>query len=496
MDMQTRITKAGGLLALAVGCCLLAAAPASAATPGELLEKAIYTEETVGNIEEAMKLYQQVIAEGKTAQVTAARAQYRLAMCYQKKGQQAEARAAFQAVVDNFPTATDLVAEARKHLNTDLGLLKAPWKLGERMQLDMKLATGMSIGTTIYMIDAADKTAGKDGEAGEDVAAGQDILRCGTRQLVMINGATGFSEVYCHAESFAPIRSLWKHSLLGEAITTYSKTSAKVEVVGKDREFTIDFTPPAFDNEQCVELFRRLPLAEGYKTTFTVVTSLGGSQLALGIEVPGKETITVPAGTFDCYKVVLNIGQTFWISADEHRYVVRFAAGGVSADLARVWQVQPGEAEQCITSTFSLTLPYRWLAYEPKPDADADASEVVLLDPRAVSEAEVNVRPKSSLAAAEQASPQAWTESFVKGMKNKLADFALDESGIVETEVGGKPAAQIVANFTESGKPYRMLGVAVIGDPNAAVLRFTAPVDKFDSLRKDFDAIVSSFQFK
>ena len=40
----------------------------------------------------------------------------------------------------------------------------------------------------------------------------------------------------------------------------------------------------------------------------------------------------------------------------------------------------------------------------------------------------------------------------------------------------------------------RMLGVAVIGDKSAATLRFTAEVDKFDSLRKDFDAIVASFK--
>jgi hypothetical protein len=461
-----------------------AAMPASAATPGELLEKAIYTEETVGNIDEAMKLYQQVVAEGKAAQETAAQAQYRLAMCYQKKGQHAEARDAFQALVDNFPTATDLVAQARKHLSTEVELLKAPWTLGERMQLNMALATGMPIGTSVYMIDAAEKEAGKE------------TVRCWTRQFVALNGANSFSEVFCQADSFAPFRSLWKHTLLGEAIATYSATSVKIEVVGKDREFTIDFTPPAFDNEQCVQLFRRLPLAIGYKTEFTVVTSLGGSKLPLGIEVPAKETLTVPAGTFDCFKVVLNVGQTFWISADEHRYIVRFAAGGVNADLVKVWQAEPGSDESVSTSDFVMSLPTGWLTYEPTRSKDSDGVEVFLLDPRADAQSQVNVRQKSTLAEAERSSPKVWTESFIEGMQKKLVDFAIDGSGIVETTVGGKPAAQIVANFTEGDKKYRMLGVAVIGDENAAVMRFTTNADKFDSQRKDYESIVESFEFK
>ena len=290
-------------------------------------------------------------------------------------------------------------------------------------------------------------------------------------------------------------RSYWKHTILGEAIATYADSSVKIEVVGKDRDFTIDFTPPVFDNEQCVQLFRRLPLAEGFKTEFNVVTSLGGSKLTLGIEVPEKETLTVPAGTFDCFKVVLNIGQTFWISADEHRYVVRFAAGGINADLVKVWQATPGTNQSVATNEFALSIPSGWLSYEPTRK-ESDRVEIFLLDPRANTRSEVGARPKSTLDEAERSSPKAWTESFMVDMKKKMADFAVDGSGIVETNVGGKPAARIVANFTDDGKQYRMLGVALMSDDTAAVLRFATTADKFDSLRKDYDSIIESFQFK
>jgi hypothetical protein len=55
----------GGLLILVVQVgMLLAAAPSVGATASDLLQKAIYEEETVGNLDAAMKLYEQVIAEG------------------------------------------------------------------------------------------------------------------------------------------------------------------------------------------------------------------------------------------------------------------------------------------------------------------------------------------------------------------------------------------------------------------------------------------------
>src|SRR4030095_6155074 len=59
-----------------------------------LLEKGIYSEETKGDVEAAMKLYEQVIAEAKSGQAVAAQAQYRLGVCLHKKKNYAESTAA------------------------------------------------------------------------------------------------------------------------------------------------------------------------------------------------------------------------------------------------------------------------------------------------------------------------------------------------------------------------------------------------------------------
>ena len=81
------------------------ALPATAATASELLEKAIYTEETVGDLEEAIQIYEKVLAESKESINAAAQAQFRIGTCYAKQGKTEEAAAAFQAVIDDYPGA-------------------------------------------------------------------------------------------------------------------------------------------------------------------------------------------------------------------------------------------------------------------------------------------------------------------------------------------------------------------------------------------------------
>ena len=260
------------------------------------------------------------------------------------------------------------------------------------MQFDMKLPTGLPIGTMIYMVDGAKHD-------------GKDVTRCSTRGIVTINDAASYSWVLCDTESFQPFESFWKHSLLGEAMATYADDSVDDRSRRSEgSDWTIDFTPPAFDNEQCVELFRRLPLEVGYKSTFTVIPILTGNKLPLGIEVPSKETITVPAGTFECYKLVLNIGQTFWISNDEHRYLVRFVAGGVTADLTKVWQAEPEQTETSGATIFRSRCRPVGSPTTPLSRSEPNETDYVLLDPHAEcgvairDPAEVDARAKRSRA--------------------------------------------------------------------------------------------------
>ena len=56
--------------------------PESASSTAELLEKAIFTEETVGDLKAAIKIYEQIVAEAEANRSHVAQARYRLGMCH------------------------------------------------------------------------------------------------------------------------------------------------------------------------------------------------------------------------------------------------------------------------------------------------------------------------------------------------------------------------------------------------------------------------------
>jgi len=94
-------TRPFAVVLLTCGFIVTLGLPATAATVSELLEKAIYTEETVGDLDKAIQTYEKVVVEGKDAQNVAAQAQFRIGTCYAKLGKTEESAKAFKAFIDN-----------------------------------------------------------------------------------------------------------------------------------------------------------------------------------------------------------------------------------------------------------------------------------------------------------------------------------------------------------------------------------------------------------
>src|ERR1039457_3536220 len=129
------------------------------------------------------------------------------------------------------------------------------------MQLNIALASGMDIGTGEYRADLVAPVNGRQ------------VWRVGCRLMA---GPQSVSSVDVDAETFRPLTSHWKHSLLGEANATYKPGEIEIQRVGKSQPdvFTID--SPVYDNEEAMHGIRRLPLQVGYKTTLPILTTLGG----------------------------------------------------------------------------------------------------------------------------------------------------------------------------------------------------------------------------
>ncbi len=86
--------------------------------PAVKLERAVQIETVDGDLEAAIKLYKEIIAENGNHRAIAAKAQLRIGICHEKLGQKnsKQAQDAFQKVIDNYPLQSDEVKIAQEKL--------------------------------------------------------------------------------------------------------------------------------------------------------------------------------------------------------------------------------------------------------------------------------------------------------------------------------------------------------------------------------------------
>jgi tetratricopeptide (TPR) repeat protein len=203
---RIRTLLIAAMLAAAPAIWAASPSPTPSASVSELLEQGIYNEDTKGDIDAAISIYQQLIVQASANDSLAAQAEFRLGQCYLKENRKDDATAAFQKLVKDFPNETELVAKAKEYLPGAMKLEPVPWVDGERLQLKLYTATGTELGIVEYRSDLV--------ESGT-----QSIWRVGAR--LDAGGAGSVSSVDAEAETFRPISSRWKHSLLGEVEAVY-----------------------------------------------------------------------------------------------------------------------------------------------------------------------------------------------------------------------------------------------------------------------------------
>src|SRR5438128_8803080 len=146
-------------LAIAILILVLMGLPAAGQSTADLLQKGIYTQETVGDLDGAIKIYRQIVNSASHSRTYAAQAQYRLAQCLLKKGDKAEAAKAFEKLVQDFSEEKELVAKAREQMISDTKLLPIPWGDNELSEFQIKLPNGNVVGTKIFSITSSDTNA-------------------------------------------------------------------------------------------------------------------------------------------------------------------------------------------------------------------------------------------------------------------------------------------------------------------------------------------------
>jgi hypothetical protein len=448
----------------------------------------------VGDLDQAIQIYKQVVTDAQTAKKAAAQAQYRLGQCLLKQKKTDEAIAAFRQVIEDYPDQAEWVAKARKHVpeKPQLQLGPVPWEDGEFQQLTVKLGGGLKIGSFVWSVESARLD-------------GQDVWRMKTYRYVLAGGDNrGMSLVDADKQKFQPIRSSFRHTLIGTTDAAYDFDAGKVTVTRpgtEDAPRSDQLERTYYDNEQGVFVFRRLPLAEGFQAKVPIYASFGAGKIDIEVKVVAKETIEVPAGSFECYKVhLLPVNQTFWHTADAHRYLVKFEAAGVTAELERLGQNKPDEVRPLRDDRFgfSLDLPASWYHMKESTSKDRPVRMVHLIDPGATAIHIVGVWKTDSIKNDEaKKSARAWAEHRLSSAKKELKELQIRPDSWEQRKVSGWPATSVIGDYLVGEDKKVGYSVFLLGEETACELTILAcNPDQLDRKRAAFDKIIETFETK
>ena len=454
-------------------------------TASDLLQKGIYTQETIGNLDDAIKIYKQVVQRGRESRSNAAQAQYRLGICLLKKGQQAEAISAFRKVIEEYPEQTELVNQARTYIPSDLKLLPASWADGEILEYDVNME----------FMKAAPPGSIKTWYAFQPSKGHPDRWIFENR---MYNFAMVASmQVEADRETMKPVASFTRNPAAGNQQINYDAREIRIEVKGRElRKVPVD--GPVFDQFELPAVLRRLPLAPGYKVTLPVFSTEGLAHRI--VSVTGTEDITTPVGNFHCYQVeVGSETQKYWIAADASRLIVKFDTGpSVSSVLSAVHRADS------VPRSFhddklgiSLTPPAGWSIQKfTLPAGETSINIVQLVDSNSLALVTFTIEPKK---ADEEVTPAA-VRAAAEGRSKKsptMFDASVRADSWQDLQVGGHPAVRWLADVTDMFK-RSLVEYAVLIRTDSSNVEFSAKVEPadFDALRPAFDVILNNVTLK
>lgn len=480
-----RLLKRIGLV-LILASTICAAFPAQ--DPAVLLEKAIYTEETLGNLNEAIGLYQQIVADTDAGRATAALALYRLGTCYQKSGRAGDAQTIFSKLTRQYPEQQELISKIPALSNAPQFRL-APWIDGELLRYSASTkGSGTGLGLSQILTIEAVKEGGKSGWRFRAIAGMTSPMES---DVVLMDSAF----VPIDSRQNGPEQEPMSHTQYLPNRVVFSKT-----VAGNVKTTEFPLTRTAYNENQIIYLLRSLPIKEGFETTLPIFKSSDGSIVDIKVTVEGREKITVAAGTFDCYKIVNrgnNAEYTYWLSSDGHFYPVKFSASStVDLELIAISKLEKNkpaifaDSEQGI----SLSAPPGWILYS----SNLMGTQLInMIDPEDETYCYMGI---TKLTATEDMSaylPKA-ADTINKIYQTTYKEYQVRNESRENTTIAGLTAMRFIADHKTllNGRDVVLYMVMIAAPDKIMQIYFTTTRENFDKWRPVFDSIANSIQMK
>ncbi len=472
------------------------AAAAAAQPASDLLQSGIFAQEVQGDVDGAIRVYRQILSAGAGMRLYAAQAQYRLGLCLLRKKDLAGAKLAFESVIKDYPEERELAARARESMPLGNGLLPAPWGDTEVTEYRWTIP-GVPDGWSISRIATSAKSKrtmriqmnfyGPQLNASmvdvdrETMRPGAATYRGPNAQNSRIAAGVG---VYRMAAPDPYPSSFWSMSP--------TKTSGHTAV---------------YAQAELLYLLRRMPLDPGKGSTIWLLAPGAANFTALKATAAGTESVTVPAGTFECYKVRLSAdesagvpaplfssvsidwlrpaeGETLWYSTTGARPLVRMEFGALRGELTslRTSEPQGTTSYRDIGTGFSFSLPAGWI-YHARTAVAGDGNSVDLIDPE--SQTVIVISGKSKHTAPED----------IAAELQRGAEQRRDKSQHSQTSVrlGGHQALTWIGNRDEHTRRVGYI-TWVQSEATRLSIAFQTDAAELDGVLKRLQPILDSFR--
>ena len=452
-------------LALIVACMLgsgSAALAADAETTTELIEKGVYAEDVLGDIERAISLYKQVATISGAPRASVARALFRLGVCHSKSGRHADANAAFSLIIKDYPEQQELLGKIPTS-PVSVSRLRPPFTEDEVLVLH-------SVTRPVFELYRS-HTETRDGKK---------VIRIDRSQ----NGWQ-LSSAIVDYDTMWPIE---RHDYLTVARPllriSYGARSAKLLYHDRTAMRRQDFAHigAVYDPATLVFLVRRLPLAVGFLTQIPYLDATVGASYAT-VNVVGIERVTVAAGTFDAYRVRLTLSeveeQEWWLSSDDAHYPVKMEPSGhVLTRIPKQVKTDSAQVEAQGTRA-TVTMPKGWAA---APSTLRGSSTLELLAPG------LTVRGQFFL----ENEPPTSRDSIAQPQPTRPQAHSLGGGDPRPMELSGLAAVQTVADRDDGSVVYRTHFDC--GGGQRVVVSFEIRHDDWLTFKPVLDSIVSSLR--
>jgi hypothetical protein len=469
------------VLRIAIGC-LWAATWLAAQPASDLLQNAIFAQETAGDLDGAIRIYRQILSASPGMRVYAAQAQYRLGTCLLRKGDIAGGADALQAVIRNYPEERELVALARESLPQQGGLLPAPWSESEVAEYRW----------TIPNVD--------DGWSLTRIAPTPDRKNLRI-EINFYSPRLYRTTVEVDRGSLRPVRSVYRAP--SQPVRPGFWRGVRMVELGPGRGRTA-----VYEYGEVLYLLRRMPLYAGWSATIPV-NGPDGIVTQLHASVAGVETISAPAGKFKCFKVSLAAAagtappkysaagtdwqateQVLWYAVDGGRPLVKMQVGPSVGELT---SVQTGGAHGATSYRdpavgFSLAVPAGWV-YHSRPGSKGEGTSVDLVDP------DLEVLVVISFKAKKTAPAEIENELMAGALAEQSARPQLTTRGpLVKGQIGGRASLTWIGERDgPEGKVVRMT-TWVQSEATRGSIAVGVPAKEFDGFRARFQAVLDSFR--